>query len=48
MFEIVDLKKKYGNKKAIDGISFDLHGGELCGFVGGNGAGDNAIMMIVQ
>ncbi|HEN4571337.1 ABC transporter ATP-binding protein [Peptostreptococcus anaerobius] len=46
MFEIVDLKKKYGNKKAIDGISFDLHGGELCGFVGGNGAGKSTLIKI--
>lgn len=46
MFEIVDLKKKYGNKKAIDGISFDLHGGELCGFVGGNGAGKSTFIKI--
>ena len=35
MFELINVTKSYGNKKAVDDVSFLLSKGELCGFVGG-------------
>ncbi|MCL2595944.1 MAG: ABC transporter ATP-binding protein [Promicromonosporaceae bacterium] len=37
--EVTDLKKIYGPKKAIDGISFAVQPGEIFGILGPNGAG---------
>lgn len=37
--EIKDLQKHYGERKAVDGISFQVESGELFGFLGVNGAG---------
>ncbi len=37
--EIKNLKKYYGNTKAVDGISFEVKKGEIFGFLGPNGAG---------
>lgn len=33
------FKKHFGSLKAVDGISFDMHKGEILGFLGPNGAG---------
>ena len=33
------LTKRYGDVVALDGLSLEVHGGELFGFVGRNGAG---------
>ncbi|OGY22319.1 MAG: hypothetical protein A2126_04040 [Candidatus Woykebacteria bacterium GWB1_45_5] len=33
------LKKYFGKTKAVDGISFEVKGGEIMGFLGPNGAG---------
>lgn len=37
--QVRDLHKSYGSFKAVDGISFVLQPGDLCGLVGPNGAG---------
>ncbi|MGH2587339.1 MAG: ABC transporter ATP-binding protein [Dehalococcoidia bacterium] len=34
-----DLRKQYGNVRAVDGISFSIGGGEIFGLLGHNGAG---------
>ena len=39
IIEIRDLKKYYGEVKAVDGISFDVKEGSLFAFLGLNGAG---------
>ena len=44
--EIDRISKRYGEKTALDGVSFDVRAGELFGFVGGNGAGKTTTMRI--
>jgi ABC-2 type transport system ATP-binding protein len=47
MLELADLKKRYGDRVALDGVSFSVRPGELYGFVGTNGAGKTTTMRIV-
>jgi len=47
MIEISNLVKYYGEKKAVDGISFTVNKGEILGFLGPNGAGKTTTMNIV-
>ncbi len=43
-----ELVKRFGDKTAVDGISFDVRAGEIFGFLGPNGAGKTTtIKMIV-
>ena len=39
MIEVINLTKRYGDKKAVDNISFKAEDGEVLGFLGPNGAG---------
>lgn len=39
MLKIENLTKKYGDKKAVDGLNLHIKAGELYGFIGHNGAG---------
>ena len=39
MIETQDLRKLYDNHLAVDGLSFTLQPGQICGMVGPNGAG---------
>ena len=39
MIEVRNLTKQYGQRKAIDNISFSINAGEIVGFLGPNGAG---------
>ena len=41
------LKKYFGKTKAVDGISFEVKGGEIMGFLGPNGAGKTTTMRLV-
>lgn len=48
LIETHDLVKQYGNKLAVDRVSFDVYPGEVFGFLGPNGAGKTTtIKMIV-
>ena len=47
MIEVKNLTKSYGNKKAINGISFTVEDGEILGFLGPNGAGKSTTMNIL-
>ncbi len=44
VIEISGLTKKYGNKKAVNDISFSVKKGEILGFLGPNGAGKSTTM----
>ena len=45
--EVENLRKNYGNVKAVDGISFGVAAGEIFGLLGHNGAGKStAIRML--
>lgn len=47
MIEVINLSKHYGDKKAVDHISFKAEDGEILGFLGPNGAGKSTTMNIL-
>lgn len=47
MVEIRNLTKCYGERKAIDNLSFRVNKGEVVGFLGPNGAGKSTTMKII-
>lgn len=47
MIEINNLVKRYGDIKAVNGISFTVNDGEVLGFLGPNGAGKSTTMNII-
>ncbi|MGN6420144.1 MAG: ABC transporter ATP-binding protein [Pseudobacter sp.] len=42
-----ELTKVFGAFRAVDGISFDVHPGEIFGFLGANGAGKTTAMRML-
>lgn len=47
MLEVKNLRKKYGNFQALDGLDLTIERGELYGFVGPNGAGKTTTIKII-
>ncbi len=47
MIEVQNLSKHYGDKKAVNNISFVANEGEILGFLGPNGAGKSTTMNIL-
>ena len=45
--KFIDLARRYGDRVAIDGVSFVVEPGQMYGFVGPNGAGKTTTMRIV-
>jgi ABC-2 type transport system ATP-binding protein len=39
MIEVENLTKRYGDKVAVDGLTFTVYPGVVTGFLGPNGAG---------
>ena len=47
MIEVSKLTKCYGDKRAVDNLSFTVERGEILGFLGPNGAGKSTTMNIL-
>ncbi|MFO0973045.1 MAG: ATP-binding cassette domain-containing protein [Phycisphaerae bacterium] len=47
MIHVQNLTKLYGERKAVDGISFHINEGEIVGFLGPNGAGKTTTLRIL-
>ncbi|AAD35474.1 ABC transporter ATP-binding protein [Thermotoga maritima MSB8] len=48
ILKVVDLKKHYGDVKAVDGISFTVERGTVFSFLGPNGAGKTTTVEILE
>lgn len=44
MIEIKNVTKKYGDKKALDNVSFTVEDGDIFAFIGHNGAGKTTLI----
>jgi ABC-2 type transport system ATP-binding protein len=47
MIEVANLSKRYGELRAIEGVSFTAGSGQILGFLGPNGAGKTTTMRII-
>jgi ABC-2 type transport system ATP-binding protein len=47
MIEVRDLTKRYGDKVAVDHLSFSVEPGRVTGFLGPNGAGKSTTMRLI-
>src|SRR5450755_777740 len=47
MIEVENLSKRYGNKLAVDGLSFVVQPGIVTGFLGPNGSGKSTTMRMI-
>jgi len=48
ILEVKNLQKSYGDKKAVDGISFSVNKGEIFGILGPNGAGKTTTLEMIE
>src|SRR5919112_70304 len=46
--EVHDIHKRYGDTKAVDGVTFDVRAGEFFGILGPNGAGKTTTLEIIE
>lgn len=47
MIKVENMTKRYGNKLAVDNVSFEVQKGEIVGFLGRNGAGKSTTMNVI-
>ncbi len=45
--EVIDLQRRFGRLRAVDGVSFTIQPGKVVGFIGANGAGKTTTMRIM-
>ncbi len=48
MFQVDNLSKRYGELRAVDGISFEVRAGEVYGLLGPNGAGKTTTLSMLS
>lgn len=48
ILQVKDLRKNYGDLKAVDGISFEVKKGEIFGILGPNGAGKTTTLEMIE
>jgi ABC-2 type transport system ATP-binding protein len=48
IIQVKDLRKSYGDLKAVDGVSFSVSAGEVFGILGPNGAGKTTTLEILE
>ena len=48
LIEVTDLRKRYGNRVAVDGVSFSVERGEIFGILGTNGAGKTTTVECIE
>jgi ABC-2 type transport system ATP-binding protein len=48
IIQVQDLRKSYGDLKAVDGVSFSISSGEVFGILGPNGAGKTTTVEILE
>lgn len=48
MIKISNVTKKYGDKKALDNVSFEVGDGEIFAFIGHNGAGKTTLIKAIM
>jgi ABC-2 type transport system ATP-binding protein len=46
--QVTDIRKTYGRAVAVDGVSFQVHQGEIFGLIGPNGAGKTTTLECVE
>ncbi len=48
ILKVKDLRKTYGDLKAVDGVSFEVKKGEIFGILGPNGAGKTTTLEMIE
>ncbi len=48
MIKVSNVTKKYGDKKALDNVSFEVGDGEIFAFIGHNGAGKTTLIKAIM
>ena len=47
LLEVVDIHKRFGSTRALNGVSLFVDRGEVLGLIGDNGAGKSTLVKII-